>query len=147
MKKILFAAFLLFAAVSTVNADNNERPTTIDKLPAIAQQFLAQHFKGLTVAFVVEEPKLTGSEYEVTYTDRTEVDFGANGEWTTVERKYEAVPASIIPAQISDYVAKGNFTGQFIRKIERNAYTWEIELSKGLEIEFDKQFNVIGYDD
>ena len=29
----------------------------------------------------------------------------------------------------------------------RNAYTWEVELSNGLEIKFDNQFNVIDIDD
>ena len=112
-----------------------------------SQQFLAAHFKGLTVAFAVEDPKFIGSEYEVTYTDRTEVDFRSDGEWSSVERKYEAVPASVVPAQIQEYVAKSNFPNQYIRKIERNKYTWEIELSNGLEIKFDRQFNVIGFDD
>ena len=39
------------------------------------------------------------------------------------------------------------FGRQFIKKIERDPYTWEIELSGGLEIKFDTKFNVIGYDD
>lgn len=147
MKKILISAAILFASIATASADDRERPTTVDKLPANAQQFLSQHFKNLSVAFVVEDPKMVGSEYEVTYTDRTEVDFNPQGEWTSVECKYNAVPASVVPQQISDYVAKSNFPGQHIKKIERNPYTWEIELSGGLEIKFDMNFNVIGYDD
>ena len=147
MKKFSIAAAVIFASAVSASADDRERPTTVDKLPANAQQFLAEHFKGLNVAFVVEDPKMVGSEYEVTYTDRTEVDFNPQGEWTSVECKYNAVPASVVPKQIADYVAKSNFPGQHIKKIDRNAYTWEIELSGGLEIKFDMQFNVIGYDD
>ena len=147
MKKILISAAILFASIAIASADDRERPTTVDKLPANAQQFLSQHFKNLSVAFVVEDPKMVGSEYEVTYTDRTEVDFNPQGEWTSVECKYNAVPASVVPRQISDYVAKSNFPWQHIKKIERNPYTWEIELSGGLEIKFDMNFNVIGYDD
>ena len=147
MKKILISAVVLLGGIFAANADDRERPTTVDKLPAAAQQFLKEHFKDLTVAFVVEDPKMVGSEYEVTYTDRTEVDFNPQGEWTSVERKYSAVPASVVPQQISGYVAKSNFPDQWIKKIERNAYTWEIELNSGLEIKFDQQFNVIGYDD
>lgn len=147
MKKFFIAAAVIFASAISASADDRERPTTVDKLPANAQQFLAEHFKGLNVAFVVEDPKMVGSEYEVTYTDRTEVDFNPQGEWTSVECKYNAVPASVVPKKIADYVAKSNFPGQHIMKIDRNAYTWEIELSGGLEIKFDMQFNVIGYDD
>ncbi len=147
MKKILLTAALLFAGITASLADNNERPITLDKLPVAAQTFLKTHFADLTLAYAVEDPKLVGSEYEVIYTDRTEVDFRSNGEWSSVERKYAAVPASIVPVQISDYVAKSNFSNQIIKKIERNSYTWEIELSNGIEIEFDKDFRVIDIDD
>ena len=98
-------------------------------------------------AYAVEESKYFGSEYEVTYTDRTEVEFRADGQWSAVDRKYSAVPAAIVPQQIADFVAKMNYPGQFIRKIDRDAYSWEIELSNGLEVEFDLNFNVIDYDD
>ena len=39
------------------------------------------------------------------------------------------------------------FPNQQVRKIERKRYSWEVELSNGLEIEFDKQFNVTDIDD
>lgn len=146
MKKIMLTAALLFAGITASLADN-DRPIALDKLPAAAQTFLKTHFADLTLAYAVEDPKFVGSEYEVTYTDRTEVDFRSNGEWSSVERRYAAVPASVVPTQISDYVAKSSFPNQYIKKIERDAYTWEIELSNGIEIKFDKEFHVIDIDD
>lgn len=146
MKKIMLTAALLFAGITASLADN-DRPIALDKLPAAAQTFLKTHFADLTLAYAVEDPKFVGSEYEVTYTDRTEVDFRSNGEWSSVERRYAAVPASIVPAQISAYVAKSSFSNQYIKKVERDAYTWEIELSNGIEIKFDKEFRVIDIDD
>lgn len=145
MKKIFIAAALLLAGVSTAFA-GNDRPVTLDKLPAAAQTFLKTHFSGLTLAYAVEDPKFIGSEYEVTYTDRTGVEFDSDGAWTSVESKYAAVPADIVPEQIKGYVAK-TFPNQYIHKIERKRYSWEIELSNGLEIEFDKQFKVTDIDD
>ena len=132
MKKIFVTVALLFAGI-TVSLADNDRPITLEQLPAPAQTFLKTHFADLTLAYAVEDPKLVGSEYEVTYTDRTEVEFRSNGEWSSVVRKYAAVPASIVPTQISAYVAKSSFPNQFIKKIERNSYTWEIELSNGIE--------------
>lgn len=146
MKKIMLTAALLFAGITASLADN-DRPIALDKLPAAAQTFLKTHFADLTLAYAVEDPKFVGSEYEVTYTDRTEVDFRPNGEWSSVERRYAAVPASVVPTQISDYVAKSSFPNQYIKKIERDAYTWEIELSNGIEIKFDREFHVIDIDD
>lgn len=146
MKKIMLTAALLFAGITASRADN-DRPIALDKLPAAAQTFLKTHFADLTLAYAVEAPKFVGSEYEVTYTDRTEVEFRPNGEWSSVERRYAAVPASIVPAQISAYVAKSSFPNQYIKKVERDAYTWEIELSNGIEIKFDREFHVIDIDD
>ena len=145
MKKTFIAAALLLAGVSTAFA-GNDRPITLDKLPAAAQTFLKSHFADLTLAYAVEDPQFIGSEYEVTYTDRTEVEFDSDGAWTSVECKYAAVPADIVPEQIKGYVAK-TFPNQTVCKIERKRYSWEIELSNGLEIEFDKQFNVTDIDD
>lgn len=146
MKKIFVSAVLLFAGITASFAGDRERPITLDKLPAAAQEFLAANFKDLTLAYAVEDPKFIGSEYEVIYTDRTEVDFESNGEWSSVERKYAAVPAAIVPVQIADYVKK-NFAEESIRKIDRDKYTWEVELSNGLEIKFDRNFQVIDIDD
>ena len=66
---------------------------SVDKLPQAAQEFLSAHFKDLTVAYAVEEQKYTGKEYEVVYTDRTEVEFRSDGQWESVGRKYSPVPA------------------------------------------------------
>ena len=147
MKKLFFAAMLLMTSVVSANADNDERAINVAQLPQTAQSFLTANFSGKTVAFAVEERKFFGTEYEVVYTDRTEVSFRSDGEWESVETKYEQVPSSVVPAQIADFVAKGGFEGQFIKEISRDRYSWEITLASGIEIKFDKQFNVIGYDD
>ena len=80
MKKMILAVALLLTGIVSAQADGREKPITIDNLPKAAQEFLATYFKDLTVAYAVEESKYFGSEYEVTYTDRTEVEFRADGQ-------------------------------------------------------------------
>ena len=143
MKKTFLTLFLMTTMFGAAYADGREKPTSVDKLPQAAQE----HFKDLTVAYAVEEQKYTGKEYEVVYTDRTEIEFRSDGQWESVGRKYSPVPASIVPQPIQTFVSGSNYPGQFIRQIDRNAYTWEVELSNGLEIKFDNQFNVIDIDD
>lgn len=148
LKLFFILAALLIGGSSSAHADGREEPITFERLPKAAQEFLTTHFSDLTLAYVVADHKIMTVEYEATYTDRTEVDFRADGSWESVERKYAPVPSGIVPKQIADFVAKNElFRGQFIKEIERNPYTWEIELSGGLEIKFDSKFNVIGYDD
>ena len=103
MKKTFLTLFLMTTMFGAAYADGREKPTSVDKLPQAAQEFLSAHFKDLTVAYAVEEQKY--------------------------------------------FVSGSNYPGQFIRQIDRNAYTWEVELSNGLEIKFDNQFNVIDIDD
>ena len=146
-KKTFLTLFLMTTMFGAAYADGREKPTSVDKLPQAAQEFLSAHFKDLTVAYAVEEQKYTGKEYEVVYTDRTEIEFRSDGQWESVGRKYSPVPASIVPQPIQTFVSGSNYPGQFIRQIDRNAYTWEVELSNGLEIKFDNQFNVIDIDD
>lgn len=146
MRKLFLLIFLLVAGCMIGLADEKERPIGINELPKVAQEFLSTHFKDKTVAYAIADQKYKGAEYEVVYTDRTEVDFRTDGQWESVECKYSPVPTAIVPQQIRDFIAKGNFVDQYVDRIKRNAYTWEIELSSGVEIKFDLQFKVLDYD-
>ena len=147
-RAFLFTALFTSGCMFTASADGCERPIPFDSLPQNAQAFCATHFKDLTPAYAVKDTKIRSVEYEVTYTDRTEVEFRSDGLWKSVERRSAPVPAAIVPKPVADFVADDEYARhQFIRKIERNLYTWEIELSGGLEITFDSRFNVIDYDD
>ena len=94
MKKTFLTLFLMTTMFGAAYADGREKPTSVDKLPQAAQEFLSAHFKDLTVAYAVEEQKYTGKEYEVVYTDRTEIEFRSDGQWESVGRKYSPVPAA-----------------------------------------------------
>ena len=94
MKKTFLTLFLMTTMFGAAYADGREKPTSVDKLPQAAQEFLSAHFKDLTVAYAVEEQKYTGKEYEVVYTDRTEIEFRSDGQWESVGRKYSPVPGS-----------------------------------------------------
>ncbi len=145
MKKLM-TVILLVAATFAAKADRNEKLITIDQLPKKAQEFLQANFKDLQVAYVEKEVKPFGAEYEVYYTNRTKVEFRHDGEWKEIECKYNAVPASVVPKQIQEFIAKNN-PQQSIKKIERNQYLWEVELHNDIEIKFDHKFALIGYDD
>lgn len=147
MKKLFFATLFAVSALSIAKADNDERPITIDKLPAPAQQFLQANFANLTFAYAIEEMGFFGSEYEVYYTDRTEVEFNSNGEWKKIERAYEALPDQVIPQQILTFVKQHQPTA-FIKSIDRDSRDIEVELNSGIELKFDiNTLTLIGYDD
>lgn len=99
----------------------------------------------------IQRVKLDGNEYEVKLTDKTEIDFNLSFEWKKIDcddsNIYGSVPAKLVPVQITDYVTT-NFPNKHIESIEKKYNGgWEIELSNGLEIIFDANFNVTGFDD
>ena len=146
MKKLFLSAIIAATTATATFADGRERPVALNELPQAAQTFLSAHFGGKTFAYAVAEQQYAGTEFEVVYTDRTSVDFRPDGEWESVSCKYGPVPDAIVPQQIKNYVANGNFAGQQVREINRNSYSWEIELSSGSEIKFDLRFNVLEVD-
>lgn len=99
----------------------------------------------------IKNVKLDGNEIEVKLNDKTEIDFYTNFDWKSIDCEkgmvYGSVPAELVPAQITAYVAT-NFAGKTIESIEKKHNGgWEIELSNGLEITFDANFNVTEIDD
>ena len=147
MKRIFIAVLLMLIGMSTARA-YNERAIAFEQLPVAAQEFLRTHFADLQIAYIVEDAKFMGSEYEVVYTDRTEVDFDSKGMWTSVERRYSPVPDSIVPVEIKGKLETLPYLGgNYIRAIKRNTFKWEVDLSNGLEVELDLRFNIIDIDD
>ena len=51
------------------------------------------------------------------------------------------MPAAIVPEAIGKYVAD-NYASLTIVQIERENYGYDIELSNGLDIRFDRDYNV-----
>ena len=89
------------------------------QLPLTARNFINQYFTKPQISHIKIETGILGSKsYEVLLTDRTEIDFDSNGNWTDVDCKKAAVPAALIPASVKEYV-KMNFPQEIITKIER----------------------------
>lgn len=131
---------------ATVAMADNDRPTTVDKLPKAAQQTLATHFAGKKVAMAKVDGRMS-KDYDVVFTTGEKVEFDSKGNWTDIDCKRSAVPAKLVPKQISKYVS-ANYHSSRIVKIDRSLRkgTYEVELSNGIEIKFNKAFAVIDID-
>ena len=95
-----------------------------------------QHFSLEGVVSVwqdIERGKV--EDYTVLFADGNEVEFDAKGEWEEVKSRNGAVSDKIVPAKIAKYV-KSNYPNALIKKISKNSYKYEVELSNDLELEF-----------
>lgn len=135
MRKQTFQSILLFALVIIgFNACGQDNVITANELKQTSKEYLQNHFRDIEISRVVlEEDK----DYSVLLADGTEVEFFKDGSIEQVEREGSALPSSIIPTKISEYISQ-NYPKQYIEKfkVERNHY--EIELNNDLDLIFSK---------
>lgn len=141
----IFMTALLFVLATTA-CGGRDRVITVSQLPAQAQTLIKEHFAASQVALVQKEKDGLKVSYDVVTADGFKLEFDKNGEWTDISCKPQAVPAKLIPTAISSYVSQ-QFGNAMIVKIERNSRGYEIELSTGLEVKFNNNFQVVEIDD
>ena len=145
MKKIVFLFISLFA-MNLVAWAGNDKPIQVSEMPKAAQLFIKNHFADLSVAMAKVETDFLDKNYDVVFTNGNKVEFDKKGNWTNVDCEHTQVPVAILPEAIRQYVAK-NYPDAKVLKIEvtdRKGY--DVELSNGFELEFDKRMNVIDVD-
>ncbi len=143
MKKIVYLA--LFIGFALTNTSCNS-----DKKAQVINTFVKTYFPNAEVIANIKD----GLDCEVTLSDYTQIGFDGNLfgklEWDEVDCRHAslptAVPVALVPVEITNYVNRIE-GGQSITKIAKDNNGWDIELSNGLEIEFDKRFNVVDFDD
>lgn len=147
MKKSLIALLIASACTLAVQA-RDEIYRDLSVLPQTAQTFIQNNFKKIGISFVKVEKTLGfTSDYEVVFTDGTEIDFDSDGTWDKIEMpRVKEVPSSIIPKTIAQYVGK-NYPGQKIVSIDKESRSYDIELQNGIELVFDRAGNFKRIDD
>lgn len=146
MKKFLLMLGLLIGITTAASAkDTYAHDASV--LPEAARTTIANNFKSKVSVVKIDRDFGRISEYEVTLMDGTEISFDRNGNWDNVEtNNAKAVPAGFIPKAISDYVAKNQPNTRIVGiDKERNGY--DIELSNGVDIKFNKDGQFVRYDD
>ena len=117
------------------------------QLPLTARNFINQYFTKPQISHIKIETGMLGSKkYEVLLTDRTEIDFDSNGNWTEVDCKKAAVPEALIPVSVREYV-KTNFPQEMITKIERGRSGVEVELANDYSLKFNNKGKFVSMDD
>ena len=147
MKKVLSILVLVLATVQMAFA-GDVITRDAKQLPLTARNFINQYFTKPQISHIKIETGILGSKsYEVVLlTDRTEIDFDSNGNWTDVDCKKAAVPAALIPASVKEYV-KMNFPQEIITKIERGRSGVEVELANDYSLKFNKKGQFVSMDD
>jgi len=143
MNKIKF--FLLMAMVMTMSltmsADDDDRVITYQQLPQAAQTFLKKNFAKKVPLVVTAD----WDDFTIVYESGERVEFDRNGNWKDIECRASKVPVDLIPGQITAYLSK-NYPGKSVVKLERRRMGYEVRINNGMEIEFNRNFQVIDVD-
>ena len=144
MKRIMFLICMFLMMGTTYSIAGDGYVVGIQQLPAGAQEVMTKYFADKTVLTILKER----DEYEVIFNNGEKIEFNKKGEWTEVSCHTTQVPDILIPDPIKARI-KADFANSKIVKIDRssNGKKYEVKLNNGLEVEFDKKFNIIKVDD
>lgn len=145
MKKV-FIALLGLSWFSVASAGRDVITQNVNELPEKARTTLKEQFSKDEISYIKIDRDFIKKSYEVQFANGNEVAFNNKGEWTEIEFDQSAVPAAFVPSEIQN-VVNSMFKGQQIRKIEKDMYGHEIELSDGKELKFDKKNRLFKMDD
>jgi hypothetical protein len=147
MKNLIKAAMVVLIAGSSFQAIGQEKVIEVNNLPKAAQSFISSNYGNDKVALVKSEKELMQSiEYKVVLASGIELEFDSKGNWTEVDAKSKSVPQGIVPAKIKSYVQK-SFPNNYIVQINKDSKGYEVELTNGIEVKFNKNAEFIKIDD
>ncbi len=147
--KFNLAKAILTIGIFVLSFQVNAQETVIktNELPKTAQDFISKNFVGQKVSQAVKDKGMISTDYEVWLDNGTKIEFDGNGNWEDVDSENKtAIPVGFIPAKITSYVSK-NFPTQKIGKIERSSSKFEVELTNGVDLEFNSQGEFLRIDD
>ena len=142
MKKIVLLAIGIFAAA--VMASSREVPVTFDQLPSAAKTFVTENFPGETVTMALKDVH-GRAEYDVRLSDGTELEFTHSGALKKISSR-AGISEKLIPDGIRKYVS-AHFPGAGYREYEVGKRTYEVKISNGMELKFNRNFILMEVDD
>lgn len=147
MKKAFFILVCCILSVQFSFADKKIYTTDTLQLPVAARQFINTHFSGVGISHIkIEKEFWEGNQYDVILTNGFDLDFDKNGEWKEIDGHRNALPVTVIPEKMAVYLNK-NFPGFSVISIEKGREGYEVKLSDGRELKFNREQLFIGYED
>ena len=143
--KILMIAICCIVSCNIVANVGKDKPIAVNALPAKAQTLLGKHFNNQKVMLATIESGVITRSYDVVLQNGTKLEFDKKGNLTEIDCKQGIVPSQLIPQAIKNYL-KTNYTEHAGKKIEIDKNEYEVELTNGLDLTFNKHFQLIDID-
>ena len=135
MKKKI-ALFLALSVSGTCYMYGKEAKVTFEELPQKAQTFVNANFKEQPIKEIVKSTEEEIDTYKVSLKNKTAIEFDQTGTWNEVKVKKGAIPNTLLPTTISEYI-KNNYSSMPIKKVENDGYNIEVKLKNNMELDFN----------
>lgn len=143
--RIMMIAIYCILSCNILASAGNDKPISVTTLPIKAQILLTNYFGNQKVALATIESGVVNKSYDVVLQNGTKLEFNKKGELTEIDCKQGVVPVNLIPLSIKNYL-QNNYPGQSVKKLEIKKNEYEVELSNGMDLTFNKHFQLIDID-
>lgn len=143
--RIMMIAIYCILSCNILASAGNDKPISVTTLPTKAQILLTNYFGNQKVALATIESGVVNRSYDVVLQNGTKLEFNKKGELTEIDCKQGVVPVKLIPLPIKNYL-QNNYPGQSVKKLEIKKNEYEVELSNGMDLTFNKHFQLIDID-
>lgn len=144
MKKsiIMLAAALTLTALCSAQGKG-----TIDfkSLPSKAQTFLNTYMDKSEIALIKMDTDKKENDYKVYFDDGSKVKFDNQGDWEKIKLRNKGVPEELVDPMVLIYIHT-EYPDLPILALERDSKGYEVELSNGMELKFNKTGQLVKID-
>lgn len=150
MKKISYLLLLMLSIFSVsfvaCSDDDDDKPLLANELPQSSKSFLSQYYPDIKIVKVTRDSDDGRVEYDVILGNGHDVTFNATGEWIDVDAPVgQTIPDGIAPTPIVEYINQ-NYNGYGINEISKESYGYDVDLTNGIDLEFNAQGEFIRID-
>lgn len=146
MKDTILLGIIALFAIGIASCSHEKSYTDMSEVPVAVQTTVTDNFQSGVASAKVETNAIGVDEYEVYLQDGTKVKFEGE-DWEEVKVPAgQSVPDAFVIEPIRTYVANTQEPGITIVKIEKDKNGYDIELSNGVDIEFDQNGNFVKMD-
>lgn len=142
-----FLGLALIIAIIAPAAKAERLPISADKLPAQAQLFLNEYYKGATVEKAWAKMMRPTSEpmyYRVNLNDGTKIQFSLDGNWQKINAKKSdsGITIDLLPNEPRAYITK-NCPNEEIKEIKWKKDYYTVTMSSGVKLKFGKEYQAL----
>ena len=138
--------FGLTSAMAVGLNSNDDYPIKYDELPAEAKTFIAKNFAKEEISHITIDKGILNDEYNVIFISGIKLEFSEDGKWTEIDCRYSNVPDNLVPEKIREDVAT-HYPKNQITELKRDYNEWEVKITGGFELTFNKDMHLVDIDD